>query len=250
MQDKLTVTPAINKDIPLEQSLAGAETDTTTAAENELEKLLKDKELNKNKEDKAIADAAKKPRWNVKPQVAPVFYSSLSQGSPIDSQFAGNSKQYDNDLSYGVGVDYALNDRFSIRSGINTVNLSYATQGIEFYASLNQQTNNIAASARPANIVVQNKVVNDPALPVAFVADQLPTQKFDGSLVQQMGYIEVPVELSYALVDKKFGIDVIGGVSTLFLNDNNVTVVSSQGYTTEWERHKILIMSILVLTLV
>ena len=35
--------------------------------------------------------------------------------------------------------------------------------------------------------------------------------------------------MSYALVNKKFGIDVIGGVSTLFLNENNVSVVSDQG---------------------
>jgi hypothetical protein len=41
-----------------------------------------------------------------------------------------------------------------------------------------------------------------------------------------MGYLEVPIELSYAIVDKKFGINVIGGVSTLFLNENKITVVS------------------------
>lgn len=52
-------------------------------------------------------------------------------------------------------------------------------------------------------------------------------------MVQKMGYIEVPLELSYALVNKKFGIDVIGGVSTLFLNNNNIYVTSTQGYNVE-----------------
>jgi hypothetical protein len=52
-------------------------------------------------------------------------------------------------------------------------------------------------------------------------------------MLQKTGYIEVPLEMSYALVNKKFGVDIIGGVSTLFLNQNNVSVVSSQGLKTE-----------------
>ena len=52
-------------------------------------------------------------------------------------------------------------------------------------------------------------------------------------MVQEMGYIEVPVEMSYKLLNKRFGIDIIGGVSTLFLNENSVFAVSNQGYSTE-----------------
>ena len=37
--------------------------------------------------------------------------------------------------------------------------------------------------------------------------------------------------MSYALLNKKFGIEVIGGVSTLFLNENRVSAVSSNGYS-------------------
>ena len=51
-------------------------------------------------------------------------------------------------------------------------------------------------------------------------------------MVQQMGYVEVPVELSYALVNKKFGVNVIGGFSSLFLVDNAVSL-ESQGFVTE-----------------
>jgi len=41
-----------------------------------------------------------------------------------------------------------------------------------------------------------------------------------------MSYIEVPLELSYALVNKRFGVDIIAGMSTLFLNQNEVTMLS------------------------
>ncbi len=231
-------TDIIKKDIPAEQAIAETPVDTALVSqpENPLEKLLQDK-LNGNKEeDKAVAEISDKGKWNIKPQVAPVFYNSLSGGSPIDGQFAGNSKSFDNDLSYGVGIDYAVTDRLSVRSGINSVNLSYATNDVQFRASLSGQTNNVSARAKTANIVVsteQNQPGNIPGDIGNFTTLSVGEQAFNGSMIQTTGYIEVPVEMSYALVNRKFGIDVIGGVSTLFLNENNVSVVSSQGYSTE-----------------
>jgi len=224
------VTPAtVNKDVPLTETAIAAI--DTVKPENELEMLLREKEAGKKEEkDKALADNAKTNKWNVKPQLAPVFYNSLSQGSPIDGQFAGNAKSYENDLSYGVGVNYAVSKRITIRSGVNTLNLNYQTQGVEFYASLNKSTANVGARTN-ANIVVQNQGTNN-FTPNAFSENQLPAGTFNGSMLQKTGYVEVPVEMAYALLDKKFGIDIIGGVSTLFLNGNNVSVVSTQGYAT------------------
>jgi len=229
LNNAATPPVTINKDIPLTETAIAA-TDTVKP-ENELEKLLREKEAGKKEEkDKALADNAKTNKWNVKPQLAPVFYNSLSQGSPIDGQFAGNAKSYENDLSYGVGVNYALTKKITIRSGVNTLNLNYETQGVEFYASLSKSTTNVAARTN-ANIVVQNQGTGY-ATPNAFFENQMPAGTFNGSMMQKTGYVEVPVEMAYALLDKKFGIDIIGGVSTLFLNGNNVSVVSTQGYTT------------------
>jgi hypothetical protein len=201
---------------------------TAQPQENALEKLLKEKELGKEKEqEKAVAENSTK--WNIKPQMAPVFYNSMSNGSPIDSQLANNNKTYDNNLSYGLGVNYAVNDKISIRSGINTVNLSYSTNGIQFYAALNEGTPNVTGRGR-ANIVVENQGASTTN---GFADEGIEGQRFNGSMVQEMGYIEVPLEMSYKILNKRFGIDVIGGVSTLFLNDNNVSVVSTQGLSSD-----------------
>lgn len=202
-------------------------TATPKAEENILEKMLEEK-LKGIEKDKTEVAEGNKQRWNIKPQMAPVFFNTLSDGSPIDSQFAGNSKSFDNDISYGLGVNYAVTDKIAIRTGVNTVNMSYSTNDIQFYAALNQQTPNVAARGVRANIVVENEGTS-----VGGFDNQIPTQKFNGSLVQKMGYIEVPLEMSYKLLDRKFGINVIGGVSTLFLNENNVSVISSQGYRSE-----------------
>ena len=49
-----------------------------------------------------------------------------------------------------------------------------------------------------------------------------------GTINQKMGYYEVPLEISYAIVDKKIGISLIGGISTLFLDENKVSLISSE----------------------
>lgn len=226
-QELLPVTP--------EQGIADVAVDSLKEKEDEFLKFLREEEKNNKQqavaENESNGDAGK---WNIKPQMGPLMYSSLSNGSPIDAQFAANAKSFDNQMSYGLGFNYAVTDRFSVRTGVNTVNLSYATQGVEFYASLNESTNNVARTS-DANIVVQNQQNSgtiDPTNAFA-MSDQLPKETFNGSMVQRTGYIEVPLEMSYALLDKKFGIDVIGGFSTLFLNENNVSVVSTQGLSTE-----------------
>lgn len=224
-------TKAITADTKLNDALANAPVakDSTAQQENELEKLLKEKQLGKEKEEeKALAENASK--WNIKPQLAPVFYNSMGSGSPIDSQLSNNSKSYDNGVSYGLGVNYAVNNKVSIRTGINTVNLSYSTNNIQFYAALNEQTPNVAARGTKANIVVQNQGTGGGS---SFAETEMSQQKFNGAMVQKMGYIEVPLEMSYKVLNTRFGIDLIGGVSTLFLNDNNVSVVSNQGLASD-----------------
>jgi hypothetical protein len=44
----------------------------------------------------------------------------------------------------------------------------------------------------------------------------------NATLNQEFGFIEVPIELEYAVLNKKFGLNVIGGFSTFFLDNNKV----------------------------
>ncbi|MGA8855097.1 MAG: hypothetical protein WB492_13055, partial [Christiangramia sp.] len=52
-----------------------------------------------------------------------------------------------------------------------------------------------------------------------------------GEIKQQFGFIEVPLELEYALIDKKFGLNIIGGGSSLFLDNNRVNLISGDNKT-------------------
>lgn len=198
-----------------------------TAEPNPLEELLKEKE----KQQQAVTET-KVNRWQITSNVAPIYFSSASNGSPIDQQFADNSKSYDKNLSFGVGVNYALNKKWTVRGGINKLTLGYNTNDIVYYAGLPDgdsralmASSNIQESSSAVVIIVQDNTATNL---VSF--DDVPGKKA-GRLNQTMGYVEVPVELSYKLLDNKFGIELIGGMSTLFLNENSLSVVSP-GMTT------------------
>ena len=97
---------------------------TSIVESNALEELLKETK------DDLIEKEAKLNRWQIKSNIAPVYFGSTSTGSPIDSTFAGNFKNDDTSLSVGLGVNYMVSRKFKIRTGINKVALSYNTNGV------------------------------------------------------------------------------------------------------------------------
>jgi hypothetical protein len=187
---------------------------------NALEELLKEKE----KEEKSTEP--KINRWLVTSAVAPVYFNSVSNGSPIDSQFENNTKDYESNLTFGLGVQYALSKKLMVRSGLNQVTMGYNTNEIVYFASLGKpEMDNVNISNEGAAIVVMSKNSSGPSFIPDAESNILGTN--EGVLNQQMGYLEMPLEVSYKILDKKFGIQFIGGISTLFLTENQVIVRSS-----------------------
>ncbi|NHF59143.1 outer membrane beta-barrel protein [Flavobacteriaceae bacterium TP-CH-4] len=186
-----------------------------------------------DQEEAAVVERSES-RWSAGASIAPVYYSAFGEGSPVHSIFVPNSKSGETNLSYGLSVAYEINDRLSVRSGIHRVDYGYGTDDVEFTSSLegfnNGQIDNINYSLNSRSLVVQSKAgetvqsVNDMPAQVLDVNASLPSR--DGTMSQQFGYLEVPLELNYALVDRKFGVNLIGGVSSLFLIDNSVTLNS------------------------
>jgi len=186
---------------------------------NPLEEILTKK---KEKGEEVLA-IAKLNRWQVTTNVAPVFFNSASNGSPIESQFSENSKSYENNLSVGVGVQYAVNNKISVRTGVNKVTLGYGTNDVMFFGTLNSPgVNTLNFSNATSQVEVISSSNFDGLRPFE---DNIQNME-SGVLNQRMGYYEVPLELSFAVINRKFGVHVIGGFSTLFLNENSVSVQS------------------------
>lgn len=175
------------------------------------------------------ADVAetKRKKWTISPNASPVYYNSLSGGSPIDETFADNTKTGNINLSYGVNVGYDVSKKLTVRSGIHKVDYSYNTQDIALVPSINgNNLTTIAFSTDASSFDIKDRQV---ASTVVYSQYQLPSsessiqeKQIEGNLNQRMSYIEVPVELKYAVLDKKLGINVIGGVSTLLLTENSI----------------------------
>ena len=160
-------------------------------------------------------------RWQVQANIAPVYYNSLSKGSHIDDQFVSNSKSGEVNTSYGVSVSYALNKKLSVRSGINALKLSYDTDNVILYETPSGGNSNPVNQLRNINLAPGSPTLN------AFSGENLGVQQisgvlFNAAISQRLGYYEVPVELEYKLINNRFGLNIIGGVSTLFLDENEV----------------------------
>ncbi len=186
--------------------------------ENPLDKILKEKESKNSK--KEIASNSEK--WTIRPNVAPIFMKAFA-GSPIHDIFKDNEKDFENQLSIGLAADYKITKKISIRAGINKFDLAYNTNDIAFYTDPSITTASLSTiNFRPE---VQTVVVGDRK--ARGTTPENPTQIAEnGTMNQSFGYIEFPVEVSYKLIDKKFGMKLITGFSTLLLNNNEVSLTS------------------------
>ncbi len=179
-------------------------------------------------------------RWTVTPNAAPVYFNSLGEGSSIDPQFNRNSKTGEINMSYGISTSYALNKKLSIRSGINRVNLGYKTNNIVLYRSVGVSSSS-KRTLQNVSVSTINNFQDSPSRNTSenislvssenFISNESPESfgASNTSINQSLGFIEVPIEIQYALLNKKLGINVIGGFSSFFLNNNKISSETENG---------------------
>lgn len=197
----------------------------------------------KEGEETTLAKTTTNRKWSVGPTVAPVYYNSLGEGSPIHSAFASNAKSGNLNLSYGLTVSYSISEKLQLRSGIHKVDYGYNTDEVSFSPNAQAfavgQIANIDYENTARSIVVTSRKSNVTAVkdnPEIASNEVAPLQ---GSMVQQMNYLEIPMELNYVLLDKKVGVNLIGGFSSLFLLDNAVSLESDNLVTEVGEANNV-----------
>ncbi|WP_407557098.1 hypothetical protein [Winogradskyella sp. 4-2091] len=224
----------VYEDNPSEKVNSESSINTTTKTENndsentlvkEAEKESIEDAIAENKESIDEEEKENEPsRWSVAPNVAPVYFNSLGNGSSLDEQFNDNNKGGDINMSYGIAGSYAISKKLKIRAGINRVNLNqstsdvYAFTGAETAArGVEAEFSNIAFNGNQDHVsIMSSMMMNRSSVPEIF------NTKTAGKIDQKFGFIEVPIELEYNLLDRKFGINLIGGFSTFILNNNEI----------------------------
>lgn len=211
-----TVVATTNSDKEKEEEKK-MEPDSANSSNTIEEALAKIEDLDEKEEENV-------DRWSVNANAAPVYYNTLGKGSHIHDQFIDNTKNGEINTSYGVNVGYALNNRLRVRSGVNKLNLSYDTANVIVY----ENVTNTPSSTPLRNIDFvptsngQNiSVLSSNSLSIQQI-DNFINDDLNAALSQRISYFEVPLELEYAVVNKRFGVNLIGGFSTFILSDNEV----------------------------
>lgn len=202
---KLTTTELENKNIVIE--------DNKTSKKQLNKFLLTDNSDLPVKKSQKTKVNEKSTKFTVATIFAPIYINSFGDGSSVDSQFRDNSTSGNSSYSYGVKFAYQLNNKFTVQSGVNLINLGITTNDI--------YVNSSVAVIGFSNLSANPLVARTEALAVD-KNNSLNSNK--GSLNQVFGYIEIPVELKYSVTDGKLGVNLVGGFSTLLLNRDEVFI--------------------------
>jgi len=203
----------------------------------ELKDLPKKSILEALEPQEAVAETERQEgKWSVGPSLAPVYFNSFGSGSPIASNFLDNSKSGTVNMSYGLQVSYRLSKKLSLRSGIHRVDYGYNTDDVGFTSSPTARPSSlirtISYSENSKSLVVHSTLDGGPPPQQPAAADvSAPSPAREGQMLQEFGYLEIPVEMQYNLLDRKWGINLIGGLSSLFLVENSVSLQSGEAVT-------------------
>jgi hypothetical protein len=210
-----TLEELIEKEIVEKQSTEIAE---ILENKNDIDSSLEDNEdILKNEEEQG---ATKK--WSIATIAGSVSLSSFTpESSLIDQSLISNDNQIDNSLSYGIKIGYQLNKKLSLQSGVNIINVTSHTNNVFVNSSLSPNLLSAINYEPIANSMSINSTQNS-SFP-SLLKEIESSNSTGGSLNQEFGYIEVPLELKYTLTNGKVGLNLVGGFSTLFLNKNTIS---------------------------
>ena len=169
-------------------------------------------------------------KLKVSTMAAPIFYNNMGSGNAIDQRFADNDNSSEITLSYGINFAYQISEKIKVRTGISKVDMSYNTNNIAFTATVNPVgLSGINYGDNIPNFRIENTIgrpFSNISASAEFNRASLASPSI-GYLNQQIGFIEVPLEIEYVIIDKKIGINIIGGGSTLFLDRNMISLNSA-----------------------
>jgi hypothetical protein len=175
-----------------------------------------------------VSKAVAASGWSIGGRVSPVYSYRTVGGSSFATASEKVSVDYFNDneegitsVAAGISLDYAFSDRLSLASGMYLSRIGQ--QNNEVLAYNDPDATNMYKLATSNGTVTINPVKFESVIaPQAISAkDSLPGDySVHGSFYQNLDYLEVPLVLKYRLLDQKFSVNVMGGLSPGILVNN------------------------------
>lgn len=191
---------------------------------NKPKALKEEKKINLTKvTEEETKTQLKTTSWAIAPTVSQLFSNTLSNNSSIDSRLNEATKKGSNSTSFGLKIAYSTSKKWQFQTGIHQLELAQTTQSIQLTSTINASSisNRDFNSNFPETLSLDESNTKN--------SDELSTkEEEEGNINQTYGYIEVPLEVKYELMQsKKLEFHLIGGLSTLFLTKNNLQVESN-----------------------
>lgn len=226
---KETIAEQLEKTPPAVHPSAEGETpDDVPVMTDEMlhEMLIADDELAQDMLLKS--DDNKNSKWSIGAVLSPMYsYRTVSGDAftgtdeAVDAGYFNDNEQGITSIAGGISLDFSFNSRLSLSSGMffsrvgqqNNDVLAYNDPDMPDLFKLATSTGTISINPRSFQNVI--------AEPVASLKDSIPGDYIvNSSLVQNLDYVEVPLVLKYKVIDSRFSVNVMGGLSPGILVNN------------------------------
>lgn len=156
-------------------------------------------------------------RWTLSAGLSPITITQRQGGSSIP----GQQTSYENTVTGSMLAGYKIGKKIVVKSGIIVSQLKQVTNITDYSTAFVSD----AVPFKTASLAtISGSVKMDKA--VAFKQDvrfsglNTPSPGTQSELRQDLNYIEIPVQMVYKLIDRKFNVGIAGGVSTNILAGN------------------------------
>ena len=165
--------------------------------------------------------------WKIGGRVSPVYSYRSINGSALEIPDETVDAGYFNDnesglttIGGGLSLEYMFNERLSMGSGMYMSRIGQ--QNNEVLAYNDPKSSNMYKLTTSTGTVTVNPVKFESVIvnQAASAKDSPGDYTVNGTFIQNLDYLEVPLVLKYKVLDKKFSVNVSGGLSPGILVNN------------------------------
>ena len=212
----------IQKNNAIAANLLSTQDSVQLAVLQNLEKGIVEVKPEKDKEEKSISNSEK---WSLE-----VFAGIANSENYSKQKTLGNVNESKQTNTYGLKTNYKLNKKWAVSSGLKINELGQSVANVSYYSTSHIASSLLSTSdyLNQNSTVVKQTIANNSSYVFVSKSTQntLKSSNFEtGNIDQSLKYIEMPLEVSYALFNKdKTSISLNTGGFVGKLISNNVTL--------------------------
>jgi hypothetical protein len=185
-----------------------------------------------------MISTGKKEKWSIAALVSPTYISTFNSAANEAASQINDVEQPVISYSGGIALAYKVSKRLSIQSGLYYASYGNELSGISSFGGFQNydqvkgnsnfevQTSNGTVYTNNADVYLIDNLSDNRVAAYfdrgSFDPGKASLEYLNNSLMQNLGYLELPVILRYKVIDRAFDFNIIGGVSSNLLVNNSV----------------------------